>query len=89
MARIYSQCGYNTRNTSRDKLQGPRELGGGAFITLHVTASTGHVLPFLKHCRTPHADAGRLLRIVLAWFQHQAGVSYPVLQHTGQDLSYA
>ena len=54
-----------------------------------MTASTGHVLQFLKHWRTPHEDAGCLMRIFLAWFQYQAGVSYPILQHTGQDLSYA
>lgn len=52
MPRIYLKCGFN-QNTSRGFFQGPRELGGSGFIPLHATASTGHVLQFLKHWRTP------------------------------------
>ena len=57
-------------------------------MPLTVSTGTGYVLHFLKHWRTPHEEAGRLLRITLAWYQYQAGVSYPVLTNPTTDLSY-
>ena len=85
--KIYSKCGYN-RNTARAILQGPKELGGGGFVPLQVVAGTGYVTHFLKHWRTPTEDAGKIIRIVMAWTQYQSGVSYPILQRTDTNLPH-
>ena len=42
----------------------------------------------MKNWRTPWEDIGKALRIAMAWTQYSAGVSYPILGNTGQDLSY-
>jgi hypothetical protein len=87
MPAIFAKCGYN-RNTSRNVLFGPLNLGGAGFMPLATTASTGHVLHFLKFWRSPTTDAGKLLRITLAWSQFQAGVSFPVLANPNIDLPH-
>ena len=87
MPKIYSKCGYN-RNTSRNVLYGPEQLGGAGFIPLKVATGTGRCLNFIKNWRTPTEDVGKTLRIVYAWTQYQAGVSYPLLEKTNTDLEY-
>ena len=57
-------------------------------MPLTVSTGTGYVLHFLKHWRTPHEEAGRLLPVTLAWYQYQARVSYPILENPTTDLSY-
>ena len=33
-------------------------------------------------------DIGKALHIAMSWTQYSAGVSYPILENTSQDLSY-
>jgi len=63
-------------------------LGGAGFTPLLTIAGAGYIQHFLKHWRTPYEEAGKLLQIVFAWSQFQAGVSYPILAHPEKDLSY-
>ena len=87
LPQIFAKCGY-MRNTSRKILFGPAPIGGGGFIPLYAVAGAGYVQHFLKHWRTPKEQAGRLVRIVLAWSQYQAGVSYPILHQPDTELPY-
>ena len=43
---IYAKCGYN-RRTKKELLQGPSHLGGGGFVPLYATATSGLVLHFI------------------------------------------
>ena len=87
MPAIYSKCGYN-RKTARNALQGPTELGGGGIVPLKAAAGTGYCLHFLKYWRSPHEMVGKKLRIVLAWCQYQAGVTFPILENTSTPLPW-
>ncbi len=46
----FAKCGYN-RNTKRDLLYGPLELGGANFRKLYDQQGIGQVQPFLRHWR--------------------------------------
>ena len=84
---IFAKCGYN-RNTHRSILFGPKDLGGGGFTPLIVKQGTEMVKHFIKHWRSPHTTTGKLLRAVLNWTQHQAGVSYSLLTRTDTKIDY-
>ena len=43
---------------------------------------------FLKFFRSPREDAGKLIRIVLAWTQFQSGLPFPILSLLATDISY-
>ena len=88
LPRIYSKCGYN-RNTKREILKGPEELGGGGFIPLEASAGSGYVLHWLKYWRSPlKEEVSKMIRIVYAWNVTSAGVSFPLLEHPEIELSY-
>jgi hypothetical protein len=87
LPKIISKCGYN-RNTSRAVLGGPANLTGGGIIPLVATTGAGEVLHFIKNWRTPNEDIGRVLRIVYAWCQYQAGVSFPLLEQPEEPITY-
>jgi hypothetical protein len=87
LPKIISKCGYN-RNTSRAVLGGPTNLTGGGTIPLVATTGAGGVLHFIKNWRTPNEDIGRVLRIVYAWCQYQAGVSFPLLEQPEESITY-
>ena len=74
---IVARCGFN-RNTHRAILYGPVELGGANFRHLYVQQGLGQVSEFIRNWRLK-STAGKLIRIALAWFQEQAGVSFPIL----------
>ena len=83
---IVARCGFN-RNTKRAILFGPLELGGANFRHLYVQQGTGQITEFMRHWRS-YSTAGKLLRIALAWFQEQVGVSYPILAQVNTDLPH-
>jgi hypothetical protein len=87
LPKIISKCGYN-RNTSRAVLGGPANLTGGGIIPLVATTGAGEVLHFIKNWRTPNEDIGKVLRIVYAWCQYQAGVSFPLLENPAEPITY-
>jgi hypothetical protein len=87
LPKIISKCGYN-RNTSREVLGGPANLTGGGIIPLVATTGAGEVLHFIKNWRTSNADIGKVLRIVYAWCQYQAGVSFPLLENPAEPITY-
>jgi hypothetical protein len=71
MAQIIPKCGFN-RNTKRDIIFGPMELGGANFWHLYDQQGIGQVQLFLKHWRT-NSTAGQLLRCLLHWAQYAVG----------------
>ena len=87
LPQIFAKCGF-MRNTHRKILFGPEALGGGGFVPLYAIAGSGYIQHFLKHWRTPKEEAGTLLRIVVAWSQYQAGVSYPLLLKPATNLPH-
>ena len=72
-----ARCGFN-RNTHRAILYGPMEYGGASFRHLYVQQGLGQVSEFIRNWRLK-STAGLLIRIALAWFQEQVGVSFPIL----------
>ena len=83
---IVARCGFN-RNTKRTILYGPLELGGANFRHLYVQQGTGQITEFMRHWRA-YTTAGKLLRVALAWFQEQVGVSYPILASVNTHLPH-
>jgi hypothetical protein len=84
MAVIYAKCGYN-RNTKREILFGPLELGGANFRHLYDQQGIGQIQFFLFHWRS-QTQAGRLLRCAVAWAQYCAGISTPILENVQVEL---
>ena len=85
--KIIAKCGYN-RNMALDIRGGPKELGGASFYAFLNTIGATRVQHFIKNWRTPNEDIGKALRIAVAWTHYSAGVPYPILLKTKQDLSY-
>ena len=86
MSIIVARCGYN-RNTKKEILYGPLELGGANFRHLYVQQGVGQVIMFIRHWRL-RSTAGQLLRVALSWFQQQTGVSYPLLEKVTMALPH-
>ena len=86
MSIMVARCGYN-RNTKKEILYGPLELGGANFRSLYVQQGVGQAITFLKHWRL-RSTAGKLLRIAVAWFQQQAGVSFSLLHDVTTPLPH-
>ena len=84
MSIIVPRCGFN-RNTKKEILYGPLHLGGASFRPLWVQQGIGQVTMFLRHWRK-NSQAGQLSRIALAWFQVQAGVSFPILEYPSRPV---
>jgi hypothetical protein len=73
MSSLIAKCGYN-RKTKREIIYGPAHLGGANFRSLYSVQGVGQVTAFLKYWRSP-CQAGKLLRIAVAWTQHSVGTS--------------
>ena len=86
MAIIVARCGYN-RNTKKEVLYGPLELGGANFRPLYVMQGTGQVQLFVRHWRL-NSEAGKLLKIAVAWFQQQVGTSFSILDNVSIALPH-
>ena len=78
MSIIVARCGYN-RNTKKEILYGPLNMGGANFRHLYVQQGVGQVTMFIRHWRL-QSTAGKLLRVAMSWFQQQTGVSFPILE---------
>jgi hypothetical protein len=83
---IFAKSGY-MHTTAYIILFGPKFLGGAGFIRWFTLQGEGQLMLFLKHWRASD-DAGRLLRIAVAWVQYQYGVGLPILAHPKLHLPY-
>ena len=81
---IVARCGFN-RNTRKEILYGPLALGGSSFRHLYVQQGINQTMMFIRHWRQD-STAGRLLRIAIAWFQEQTGVSFSILHDVHSKL---
>ena len=84
MSIITPICGFN-RNTKKEILYGPLELGGASFRPLWVQQGIGQVTMFIRHWRKD-TQADKLSKIAIAWLQAQAGVSFPILAFPSKPL---
>ena len=84
MSIITSRCGFN-RNTKKEILYGPLELGGASFRPLWVQQGVGQVTMFLQHWRKD-TQAGKLSRVALTWFQTQTGVLFPIFANPSRPI---
>ena len=87
LPKIIAKYGYN-RTMTRAIRGGPKELGGAGFTTLINSVGASQIQHFFKNWRTPWEDIRKMLRVALAWTQYCAGVLYPILLRTKQNLSY-
>ena len=86
MSILIARCGYN-RKTKREILYGPACLGGANFRSLYSIQGVGQVTSFLKYWRSP-SQAGKLLRIAVAWTQYTIGTSVSFLTDTNTPLPH-
>jgi hypothetical protein len=86
MPLIFAKCGY-MRSTAYIILFGPKFLGGAGFIRWLTLQSKGQLLLFIKHWRAAD-DAGRLLRVAVAWVQYQSGVCTPLFEDPHLHVPY-
>ena len=82
-----AKCGYN-RTTVLPIRVGPKEIDRAGVYAFQNTIGASRVQHFVKNWRTPWEDIGKALRIAMTWTQYSAGVSYPILKNTSQELSY-
>jgi hypothetical protein len=83
---ILAKSGY-MRTTAYSILFGPKVLGGAGFIRWSTLQGEGQLMLFLKHWRA-NDDAGRLLRVAVAWVQYQSGVGFPIFAHPATNIPY-
>jgi hypothetical protein len=86
MSILIAKCGFN-RKTKREIIYGPAMLGGANFRSLYSIQGTGQVTSFLKYWRSP-SQAGKLLRIAVAWTQYTVGTSISFLTDTTTPLPH-
>lgn len=86
LAIIIARCGFN-RNTKREIIFGPLELGGANFRHLYHQQGLGQIKLFLTHWRSK-TQAGKLLRIALQWFQQAVGTSTSILEDVNSLLPH-
>jgi hypothetical protein len=86
MPLIFAKCGY-MRTTAYSILFGPKFLGGAGFLRWLTLQGEGQILLFIKHWRA-YDDAGRLLRVAVAWVQYQSGVGIPIFENPHLHLPY-
>ena len=84
---IVARCGFN-RNTRKEVLYGPLELGGASFRHIATEQGIGQTTMFLRNWRRPHSIAGKLLRVAMSWFQQQIGTSIPFLEEVHTPLPH-
>ena len=86
MSILIARCGFN-RKTKREIIYGPTNLGGANFRSLYSIQGIGQVAAFLKYWRSP-SQAGKLLRIAVAWTQYSIGTSVSFLTDTTTPLPH-
>ncbi|KAI2493074.1 hypothetical protein MHU86_21458 [Fragilaria crotonensis] len=83
---LFAKCGFN-RNTKREVLFGPLDLGGADFRRLYDQQGIGQIITYLRHWRT-RTLVGDLLRMVLEWCNYVAVLSVSILENTSCKLPH-
>jgi hypothetical protein len=66
---------------------GPKQFAGSGFVRWLTLQGEGQIMLFLKHWQA-RDNAGRLLRIALAWVQYQSGRGTPILDDVHTSIPY-
>jgi hypothetical protein len=75
------------QNTSRHLCFLSSYYGGLDLRDLYIEQGCGQIEFILRHLRSP-GMTGALLKIVMGWFQFNAGVSYPVFAYPALELPH-
>eukprot|EP00957_Ditylum_brightwellii_P064777 4915494-Ditylum_brightwellii.AAC.1 len=75
-----AKCGYN-RNMTYVIQDCPIHLGGCKFTPLYHIQGSSQIQNFLCYYRM-QSDTKKLPQVVVAWAQHQSGMSEPILWDT-------
>jgi hypothetical protein len=81
-----NKIGFN-RNTPHAVAFGPTIYNGLAMRDLTVEQGIGQLQLLIRHVRAESIQ-GSLFLITLSWWQHLAGVSFPLLQDTATPLPF-
>ena len=86
LPKIIAKYGYNG-NMYCVIQGGSTELGVVGFSPFKTTIGAAKIQYFIKNWRTPTGDIGKPLYIAMALTQYSAGVPYPILSKTVNNLS--
>jgi hypothetical protein len=82
-----SQMGYN-RNSAKEVVYGPVELGGFGFHDLFVDQGIHQVTALVGHLREKKSKTGIMMKIELAWCHLQAGTGDHLLENPCTQIDY-
>jgi hypothetical protein len=83
---IVAACGFN-RNTKKEVLYGPIDLGGANFKQLYIQQGISQTQYFIRHWRM-NSKVGKLLRCTMAWIHFSVGTSYSILERVHEQLPH-
>jgi hypothetical protein len=81
-----SKMGYN-RNTPKEVVYGPTEMGGIAMHDLFIEQGIQHVIALVGHLRQD-SKTGKMMKIELDWCHLQAGTALHLLEHPESSIDY-
>jgi hypothetical protein len=82
-----SQMGY-TRNSPKEVVYGPVELGGFGFHDLFIEQGIHQVSALVGHLREKKSKTGNVMKIELDWCHLQAGTGDHLLENPCTQIDY-
>jgi hypothetical protein len=82
-----SQMGYN-RNSPKEVVYGPVELGGFGFHDLFIEQGIHQVSALVGHLREKKSKTGNVMKIELDWCHLQAGTGDHLLENPCTQIDY-
>jgi hypothetical protein len=82
-----SQMGYN-RNSPKEVVYGPVELGGFGFHDLFIEQGIHQVTALVGHLREKKSNTGKMIKIELDWCHVQAGTADHLLENPCTKIDY-
>jgi hypothetical protein len=82
-----SQMGYN-RNSPKEVVYGPVEMGGFGFHDLFIEQGIHQVTALVGHLREPQSKTGNMMKIELDWCNLQAGTGDHLLENPCSQIDY-
>jgi hypothetical protein len=82
-----SQMGYN-RNSPKEVVYGPVEMGGFGFHDLFIEQGIQQVTALMGHLREAKSKTGKMMKIEMDWCHLQAGTGDHLLETPGTNIDY-
>jgi len=83
---IISKYGFN-RNTKKEILEGPSDLGGAGFWNLYTEQGVGMIQQIVSHLQSD-SQAGTMAQIGFAWAQYSSGMEYSIFELPDTELPH-